>query len=108
MSIDLSGLDAKVLGGQILMSVNSEDPLLKMSNLINWEKLYEVIVSDLQLTTGGRFQVGRKLTLRTHLGLVHRASRFYQNLKFRSGCKAEPFLAASSRQAWNLSAEPIH
>jgi hypothetical protein len=68
MSIDLSGLDAKVLGGPILISVNSEDPLLKMANLINWEKLYEVIFSDLQQTTGGRFQVGRKLTLRTHLG----------------------------------------
>jgi transposase, IS5 family len=68
MSLSLSGLNAKALGGDFLISVDPADPLLKLANLINWESLYGLVLADLKNTAAGRFGVGRKLHLRPHLG----------------------------------------
>jgi IS5 family transposase len=68
MTIDLSGLNAKLCGGEISIQVDSEDSLLKLGNILNWEKIYEIISSDLKKTAAGSFNVGRKIQIRSHLG----------------------------------------
>jgi transposase, IS5 family len=70
MSLDLSGLDAKVSGGEIRVSVKQDDPLLKLANILDWERLYAVILPDLEATPGGKVNVGRKIQIRVHLGAL--------------------------------------
>jgi transposase, IS5 family len=70
MSIDQSGLWAKVTGCDILVSIGSCDSLLELANIIDWELLYHIIMPDLMKTRSGCWRVGRKLQLRTHLGAM--------------------------------------
>ena len=76
MSLDLSGLDAKMSGGEICVAVKSDDPLLKLANLLNWESLYSTILPDLARTPGGKVNVGRKLQVRVHMGALVLQSMF--------------------------------
>jgi hypothetical protein len=68
MTIDLSGLDAKVRGGIVSIPVCAEDCLIGLANKINWEALYSVALQDLKNTKLGFYNVGRKIQIRTHLG----------------------------------------
>jgi transposase, IS5 family len=68
MTINLSGLDAKVSGCEVLVRVDSEDSLLKLANLVNWDNIFEIILPDLRRTPCGMLHVGRKIQIRTHLG----------------------------------------
>lgn len=70
MSIDRSGLDAKLSGCEISVSVSLDDALVKLGNMIDWEGLYQIVLPDLMNTEAGRWMVGRKLQLRTHLGAL--------------------------------------
>ena len=68
MTINLSGLDAKVSGCEVLVRVDSEDSLLKLANIVNWDNLFTIILPDLKKTPSGMLHVGRKIQIRTHLG----------------------------------------
>lgn len=69
MSIDDSGLNGKISGRDIVITVENKHPLIQLAQALNWEDLAEIIVSDLQSTTKkGRWWMGRPLRLRIHLG----------------------------------------
>ena len=70
MSIDRSGLDAKLSGCEIAVAVSDDDSLVKLGNMVDWEGLYQIVLPDLMNTEAGRWMVGRKLQLRTHLGAM--------------------------------------
>ena len=76
MTIDLSGMDAKVSGREISILVKSDDPLVMMANLLNWGNLYSIILPDLKNTPGGMLNVGRKIQIRPHLGAYILQSMF--------------------------------
>jgi transposase, IS5 family len=68
MSLNLSGLDAKVSGAEVCVQVDTQVPLIKLANLIDWESLYLLILPDLKKTPTGKMHLGRSLQVRTHLG----------------------------------------
>ena len=69
MSINLSGMTATLQGGEVQVLVDSSEPLLKLSNLIDWTALQELVLVDLSKTPKGCSNVGRALHLRIHLGV---------------------------------------
>ena len=72
MSLCSSGLSGKWLKTQkIMVEVSSEHPLLKLMNALDWEGLYDVVLPDLKRSTGRlKWWLGRKLKVRTHLGVL--------------------------------------
>jgi IS5 family transposase len=69
MSIDDSGLNGKISGRDIVITVENNHPLIQLAQALNWEELAEIIVPDLQSTTKKRrWWMGRPLRLRIHLG----------------------------------------
>lgn len=70
MSINQSGLQDKVKGGLVSIYVDDKHPLIKLASILPWDKLFELILSDLQKTTlKGKWWCGRGLRVRTHLGV---------------------------------------
>ncbi len=76
MSIDSSGLAAKVQAESVLICVPQNSLLLALANLIDWQLLAEIISSDLKKTPSGKWWLGRKITLRIHLGCLILQSLF--------------------------------
>jgi len=69
MSICFFGLKDKSKAGCIKIGIDNNHPLLQLSNIIDWEKLAEIVLPDLKATTAnGKWWLGRKLKLRIHLG----------------------------------------
>ena len=69
MSIDGSGLNSKVVSRDMIISVGKEHPLIKLSNIIDWRKLSDLVLPDLKASTRkGCWWLGRPLRLRIHLG----------------------------------------
>jgi len=70
MSICNSGIENKVIGGMISCFIEETHPLLRLANLIPWEKLVDLVLPDLKATTAkAKWWLGRKLKLRTHLAI---------------------------------------
>lgn len=70
MSIYLSGLDSKQESRQVEIFVSKDHPLLKLSNSLDWEELSVSVIEDLKNTTkNGFWWLGRRLSVRTHLGV---------------------------------------
>ena len=70
MSIDDTGLNGKISGRDIVISVKNNHPLIQLAQALSWEELAEIIMPDLQSTTQkGRWWMGRPLRLRIHLGV---------------------------------------
>lgn len=69
MSISEIGLKSKLFSGKIAIEVEEDHPLKKLGNALDWCLLYEIIAEDLKRTEKGLWYVGRKLKVRTHLGV---------------------------------------
>lgn len=70
MSIDLSGLNEKVIAKNVLVEVTDRHPLIQLSNTLFWSELSEIALPDLQATTQQKkWWMGRALHLRIHLGV---------------------------------------
>ena len=69
MSIDDSGLNSKIYGTDVLISVKTTHPLIQLAQTIAWDELANLVLADLQSSTSkGRWWMGRPLRLRIHLG----------------------------------------
>ena len=70
MSICDSGIENKVVGGTISCFIEETHPLLRLSNLIPWPKLADLVLPDLKASTAkSKWWLGRKLKLRIHLAI---------------------------------------
>jgi hypothetical protein len=69
MSICCSGLDAPCRVHPVTIDVSPTHPLIQLALVIPWHALVNMVLPDLQHTTArGKWWLGRKLTLRVHLG----------------------------------------
>jgi transposase, IS5 family len=106
MSLDLSGLDAKVSGGEICVTVNPDDSLLKLANLLNWERLFAIVLPDLKKTPGGNVNVGRKIQIRAHLGAMVLQSMFNETdreteQRLKSDARWQVFCGRTATLNWH-------
>jgi transposase, IS5 family len=76
MSIDRSGLDAKVVAIPLMITVPSDSPLLGLANAIDWQEIAAIVQPDLEKTAKGFWWKGRSMCLRTHLGALILQSLF--------------------------------
>jgi transposase, IS5 family len=69
MSIGFSGLDTPCCVQPVTIDVVPTHPLIQLAQVIPWQSLADLVLSDLKRTTAqGQWWLGRKLTLRIHLG----------------------------------------
>src|SRR5215470_14902816 len=69
MSIGLSGLDTPCCLQPVTIEVSPTHPLIQLARVIPWQALADMVLPDLKRTTPkGKWWLGRKLTLRIHLG----------------------------------------
>lgn len=70
MSICLSGINDKVVGEALCVNIAQDHPLVQLSNVLPWNEMAELTLPELQATTTkGKWQLGRALMLRIHLGV---------------------------------------
>ena len=69
MSICESGINSKPKAANILVTIKENHPLIKLAQALPWPKLVELILPDLKKTKTGAWWLGRKLKVRTHLGV---------------------------------------
>lgn len=69
MSICQSGVDCKVEAGKVLVFVTKQHPLIRLSQVLPWQTLVDTVLPDLKKTKKGCWWLGRKLKVRTHLGV---------------------------------------
>ena len=71
MSFCTKGLECKVKTTSVTVKVLKSEPLIQLCNQMNWNDLATLVLPDLKETTGnGMWWLGRKLRLRTHLGVL--------------------------------------
>ena len=70
MSLCHEGLAAKVTSMTMHVEVAASEPLLQLANQLDWAQLAQLARPDLQQTAKGCWWRGRKLRLRTHLGVL--------------------------------------
>jgi IS5 family transposase len=71
MSLCLSGLYTPCRASTVTIDVSPTHPLLRLALVIPWPALADLILPDLKrTTTKGKWWLGRKLTLRIHLGAL--------------------------------------
>jgi hypothetical protein len=69
MSIGFSGLDTPCCMQPVTIEVSPTHPLIQLAQVIPWQALADMVLPDLKRTTPkGKWWLGRKLTLRSHLG----------------------------------------
>jgi transposase, IS5 family len=69
MSIGFSGLDTPCCMQPVTIEVSSTHPLIQLAQVIPWQALADMVLPDLKRTPPtGQWWLGRKLTLRIHLG----------------------------------------
>src|SRR5215216_5259561 len=69
MSISFSGLDTPCRVHPVTIDVSPTHPLIQLAQVIPWQALADMVLPDLKRTTPkGKWWLGRKLTLRIHLG----------------------------------------
>ncbi len=70
MSIDKVGINCKLNGANITISISENHPLIKLANTIDWVEMQNIILPDLQSSTAkAKWWLGRPLRLRIHLGV---------------------------------------
>ena len=69
MSICQSGVVCKVQAGKVLVNVTEQHPLIRLSQSLPWQTLVDTILPELKKTKKGCWWLGRKLKVRTHLGV---------------------------------------
>ena len=71
MSLCLSGLYTPCRASTVTIDVSPTHPLLRLALVIPWPALADLVLPDLKrTTTKGKWWLGRKLTLRIHLGAL--------------------------------------
>lgn len=70
MSLCHEGLGAQVTSISVRVFVNALELLLRLANTLDWQHLAELALPDLQQTAKGCWWLGRKLNVRTHLGVL--------------------------------------
>jgi transposase, IS5 family len=71
MSLKMFGLESKPRTVTLSVTVSKTDPLIQLCSLIDWKKMADMVLADLQATTAkGKWYAGRGLNLRTHLGVL--------------------------------------
>jgi transposase, IS5 family len=71
MSICCSGLDTPCDVHPVTIDVSPTHPLLRLALVIPWPILADIVLPDLKRTTAkGKWWLGRRLTLRIHLGAL--------------------------------------
>jgi transposase, IS5 family len=69
MSIGFSGLATPCCIQPVTIEVSPTHPLIQLAQVIPWQALADMVLPDLKrTTTKGKWWLGRKLTLRIHLG----------------------------------------
>lgn len=66
----------RIEGCLVNILVKDDHPLIKLANILPWEKMFEIILPDLKKTAKGQYHRGRKLKIRIHLG-VFLLQQFY-------------------------------
>ena len=69
MSLCRDGLGMKVTSMRVSLEVNESEEVLQLANALDWEHVAALALPDLQRTAKGYWWRGRKLYLRTHLGV---------------------------------------
>ena len=70
MSLCQEGLNSKVYAASVSIFVPESEPLIKLSNQIDWGKIADLVMPDLKKTKKGFWWLGRKLYLRIHLAVL--------------------------------------
>ena len=71
MSIGFFGLDTPCCMQPVTIEVSPTHPFIQLAHVIPWQALADMVLPDLQrTTTKGTWWLGRKLTLRIHLGVL--------------------------------------
>lgn len=70
MSLCQEGLDTKVASTTVRTVVDESDELLQLANALDWQHVATLAWPDLQQTAKGYWWRGRKLRVRTHLGVL--------------------------------------
>lgn len=70
MSICESGTKSNVQASSVLIKIPPNHPLILLCQKLDWQKISSIVQPDLKKTTkNGKWWLGRKLKLRTHLGV---------------------------------------
>lgn len=69
MSICQSGVGCVVQAGSVLVHISEQHPLIRLSQSLPWKNMVDTILPDLKKTKNGQWWLGRKLKVRTHLGV---------------------------------------
>ena len=69
MSISQSGVNSNIQAAKILINVTEQHPLIQLGKALPWQELFDLILPDLKNTASGKWWLGRKLKVRTHLGV---------------------------------------
>ena len=69
MSIETSGLTAKSKVATVSISLSKFHPLLLLVEIMPWQAMFSIIEPDLKMTKKGFWHLGRRLQVRTHLGV---------------------------------------
>ncbi len=71
MGLCLSGINDKLSTATVEMHVSENHPLIRVGNALDWSEMADLISSDLKKSTPKFFWwFGRKLNVRTHLGIL--------------------------------------
>lgn len=71
MSLAQDGINSKIKTHVTAIKVDEEHPLILLANALPWDGLWELVCIDLKATTvQGLWREGRKLFVRSHLGLL--------------------------------------
>ncbi len=70
MSLCQEGLGAPLTSIAVRVFVDASELLIRLANGLDWQHLAELAMPDLQQTAKGCWWLGRKLNVRTHLGVL--------------------------------------
>jgi hypothetical protein len=70
MSLYCAGLRAKSKSISIAVRVSSRHSLIRLANALDWQEMSEIVLPDLKQTARGFWWKGRRLHVRTHLGVL--------------------------------------
>ena len=70
MGLCVTGIDQKLTNSKITIYVQETHPFIKLANTLDWHKLIDLVLPDLKNSTAKlKWWFGRKLCIRTHLGV---------------------------------------
>ncbi len=70
MSFCLKGLGVQLSSMSVQVFVDASEVLIRLANSLDWQHMAELVLPDLQQTAKGCWWLGRKLNVRTHLGVL--------------------------------------